>query len=605
MICYRLLSLLFFTLSLRITNAVFQPEQFISENGKLDVTLEVDLVTSLDGTRVAPGYNGNAVGPTIRVKPGDLVTITLKNNLEPSSDTEKELFNYVYNPASEAMDELNVTIAYNSLTSDGYYGAAPKYGYWGHNYMNLHIHGASIDPKIESLQEALDGGESRTYVIKIPEDQPPVFAWYHNHVHSSAQYSSLSGLAGAFIIEGTDQDIMSVPEVADATEVILALSESKVDETGKPSPSGIGIVMDFEWEYVTNGELGKSATMNFVTGETVLFRAIGASSRPPKILSIDGHMFLPVAYDGYVVTALEETDKIDLHAGSRVEFMITFDKPGTYTMQIAPWNIGIAGPACDIVFGIPLDTCLSYDKPGVALTIIVEDSDKDIATSGMPRQLPDYHPYLQQLADKPSVKTRELMLSLQDHFPILNIPYDESVEIPYPALGMGLNGRVFTPFYIHGEIELGTCETWIVKAEGPPIEHTFHVHSVPFLVTNIAGIDQETPFWRDTFPVLLNATLHVCFPRHDGDIMVHCHMPAHLEIGMGGIYKVIAPSENEVMVEADGDETTETDSTPMEETALDEPIEEEADEVTSATVNHVVSMARVGIIALFTCIFFN
>lgn len=84
-----------------------QPEQLVSENGKLDVTLTVDLVSSLDGNRLAPGYNGKPMGPTLRVKPGDTLTVTLTNNLDPSSDYDKELLNYVQDPNS---DENNATV---------------------------------------------------------------------------------------------------------------------------------------------------------------------------------------------------------------------------------------------------------------------------------------------------------------------------------------------------------------------------------------------------------------------------------------------------------------------------------------------------------------
>jgi len=610
---FKPLTLLIFAQSFLTTSAIFQPEEFVSKDGKLDVTLEVDWVTSVNGTRIAPGYNGNAMGPTIRVKPGDLVSITLKNNLEPSTSQERELLDYVYNPDSEILDELNVTIAYNRLSREGYDGGQPKYGFWGKNYMNLHFHGANVDPKIENLSIPLDGGESRTYIFEIPEDQPPVFAWYHNHVHMITEYSSLSGLAGAFIIEGTDEDITNIPEIADATEVILSLSESKVDETGKPNSSGIGIVMDFEYEYVTNGELGEASTINFTKGETVLFRTIGSSSRPPKILSIDDHTILPVAFDGYPVPALEETNKIGVHAGSRAEFMVTFDKPGTYNMHIDAFNLGIAGPVCNIAFGIPLDTCISYDKPGVALTIIVDDSEEGISYSGFPQRLPTYHHSLQKLAGMPSLKTREIVFTITHEFPILNIPYDESAIIPYPAQGLGMNGRVFTPNYVHGEIELGTCETWIVKSQGPPIAHTFHVHSVPFLVTNVDGINQEIPFWRDTFPVQVNATVHICFPRHDGDILAHCHMPAHLEKGMAGIYKVVAPPENEFEVEIDESEkvgdTEDHQAGPLEDKETRASDEDEVDdakeELTSGSKDNFISLVKLALLMTWTIFHIN
>jgi hypothetical protein len=87
------------------------------------VTLNVGLVQSLEGIewsdigyRLAPGYNGGAVGPTLRVKPGDILTVTLNNKMDPSPARDLELNDYVLNTSS---DDANVTVIYNRLTAIG------------------------------------------------------------------------------------------------------------------------------------------------------------------------------------------------------------------------------------------------------------------------------------------------------------------------------------------------------------------------------------------------------------------------------------------------------------------------------------------------------
>jgi FtsP/CotA-like multicopper oxidase with cupredoxin domain len=100
-----------------------QPIEFVSANGTLNVTLDVGLVQSLEGIewsetgyRTAPGYNGQAIGPTLRVKPGDILTVTLTNRLDPSPPLDLELNSYVMNPSS---DDANVTVIYNRLEETG------------------------------------------------------------------------------------------------------------------------------------------------------------------------------------------------------------------------------------------------------------------------------------------------------------------------------------------------------------------------------------------------------------------------------------------------------------------------------------------------------
>jgi Multicopper oxidase len=102
---------------------MIKPIELVSSNGQLHVTLDVDMVQSLEGIewsetgyRTGPGYNGAAVGPTLRVKPGDTLTVTLNNNLDPSPAHDKDLYSYVMDPTS---DDANVTIVYNRLTEIG------------------------------------------------------------------------------------------------------------------------------------------------------------------------------------------------------------------------------------------------------------------------------------------------------------------------------------------------------------------------------------------------------------------------------------------------------------------------------------------------------
>ena len=91
----------------------FQPEEIRSSDGLLELTLNVGLVTT-EYNRTAPGYNGGAVGPTLRARPGDKVRITLMNNLEPSTSEEVELNSFVLTPPDETT-ALNQTMVVNRL----------------------------------------------------------------------------------------------------------------------------------------------------------------------------------------------------------------------------------------------------------------------------------------------------------------------------------------------------------------------------------------------------------------------------------------------------------------------------------------------------------
>ena len=192
------LSLLLSLLAAPVAQAVDFPaaaDIIRSSDGVLDVTLTVSEVVSLNGSRVAPGYNGKAVGPTLVADPGDKVKITLVNDLPPASASSRKLYEYVLDEEAFLEDPNAQTIIYNRLLPPGIPQFAPRESYWGHEFMNLHFHGLMVDPALENNRDvAIDGGESLTYEFTLPEDAQPGFTWYHNHYHGTAAYSSLSGL---------------------------------------------------------------------------------------------------------------------------------------------------------------------------------------------------------------------------------------------------------------------------------------------------------------------------------------------------------------------------------------------------------------------------
>jgi hypothetical protein len=96
----------------------YQPAELVSSEGMLEVTLDVGLLESLNGTRIASAYNGATVGPTIRLKPGDSFKVILKNSLEPGSAMDRELSEYVMDKNNIDSD-ANVTTIYNRLSEIG------------------------------------------------------------------------------------------------------------------------------------------------------------------------------------------------------------------------------------------------------------------------------------------------------------------------------------------------------------------------------------------------------------------------------------------------------------------------------------------------------
>lgn len=511
----------------------YKAPELVSANGLLNITISIDNVWSLNGKRYAPAYNGGPVGPTIRLKPGDTFIVTVKNNLPPESAYAKQLKKYIEDPASNLS---NVTIIENRLSAIGEYHKS-QFGYWGQNFMNIHFHGARRESTVEDLGFSLDGGESRTYTHKIKADQPPGLAWYHNHHHGTTVYSYLSGLLGAVVIEGTQYDLTAYPEVAAAKEHILILAESLVDPKTSRPRDWVPMAGEFGWDHVTNGHLGDETVYQFNTGETAFFRLISATVEQNIVFSIDGHLIRALAYDGYPITApLQQVQNLTIDSGSRVEFMVKFDTPGTYKFRRAAWNRGEKDAlTCQALYGIAEPNCVTWDRERLIATIVVVDGP---AVSG--KNLPvglasSFHPSLASMASRPVVGTRYVSFSEAYDFPLFQIPYGGSYQ---PGKGYGMNNKFYDSRTISGKIEAGTCEKWVVISS-PTAEHPFHVHQTPFLVTKVGGVTLKTPFWRDTLAIkTLDIEIKLCFPETPGKLMVHCHMASHLDVGMAATYEI-------------------------------------------------------------------
>lgn len=525
---------------------LYQAPVLESADGKLEVTLTIKLGESLNKTRLSPLYNGQPMGPTLKVKPGDVLTLTLDNQLPTSSAADKAKMAMLKDPTADAN---NVTKMYNRLKADGSLSGEQ----WGQHFMNIHLHGLQVDPSAVDARVSIDGGESKTYTITIPKDHPAGLGWYHNHNHGTASFSMLSGLYGFIEVVDPSTSALSDPAVAAATAKYLILGESKVGPTKTPADS-IGIVFDFGWTAVTNGQV--TPTMTVKQGETVLFRAASASVEPDYTLEIAGIPLMPIAVDGHPLTGtVKNQSTVTVIPGGRVEFLAQFGTPGTYTMTRAAWNAGITGKAvCAAVFGptANVDHCVSFDFERDVLQIVVE-SDATFVGSALPTNLvAGAGAFLDALVSVPATSARNVTLQMLPGG--FQLPVSSELAKSPGFTQLGINGRIAHPLYEHPTpFVQGTCETWEVNAAGAAVSHPFHLHGMPFLVTHASGKSLETPEWRDTYhtPVVFTATgpatssftAHVCFTRWNAYVMAHCHMPSHEDVGMSAIFSMVAPPQ--------------------------------------------------------------
>src|SRR5580658_2216550 len=247
---------------------IAEPQDLRSRNGLLHVDLTLRNEAQPDGS-VRYCYmdaHGNQA-PTLRVSPGDLVVLTLKNDLTDFS-----------HPAAAGGQHRMGADAQKPNPCAG----APMTSL----STNLHFHGLTIPPvchQDDVLHTSIQPEDPPfEYRFRIPLDEPPGLYWYHPHIHGFTKEQVLGGASGAIIVEGierADKALVGLPE-----RVLIIRDQDLLNPNAPPS----------KWEPVVPKMLfdrdGDAA--NTGTG----------SGKPAKDLSIN---FVPVPYPDYPPAVIE------------------------------------------------------------------------------------------------------------------------------------------------------------------------------------------------------------------------------------------------------------------------------------------------------------
>ncbi|HEY4210957.1 MAG TPA: multicopper oxidase domain-containing protein [Steroidobacteraceae bacterium] len=522
------------------------PEDLRSQNGVLKLDLTVRNETLPDGrTRYCYLLPDGSQSPTLRVKPGDLLVLNLKNELTGAVQPHE-----AHHPGAKASSDP-CTSGVMSPTS-----------------ANLHFHGLTVPPvchQDEVLKTSIQPGDPPfEYHFRIPANEPPGLYWYHPHIHGFSSMQVQGGASGALIVEGLER---AAPEVAGLPERVLVIRDQDLLNPTATSPSGLGspAIPDRDGDAVNTGTGGgkpaKDLSVNFVPvpypdyplatvqmkpGEKQLWRVLNASSltyldltmlfkrgskyRPEWVglVAIDG---VPVDANGSPSPAVRRRNSIVLSPGSRVEFILTGPPAGVPAMLITrSVNTGESGE----------------NDPDRALVSIVASRDAPepkatVSTSSEPLPAPT-QPWLGNVTP---TRTRKLFFSEE---PV--DPRDPNGPTRFYLTVDGETPKVFDPASTEPNIvaHQGDVEDWIIENRSTEL-HAFHIHQIHFQVIEWAGLTVNEPFLRDTInvpfynlsmPHYPTVRLRMDFrdPNTIGTFVYHCHLLEHEDNGMMGLIRV-------------------------------------------------------------------
>lgn len=532
-------------------------------------------------------YNGDLVGPTIRVKPGDALNVKLINNL-PAKDPS----------CPSTPGDHNIPNCFNST--------------------NLHTHGFHVSPSGNSDNVLLVRPPQSTfdYVFNLPKNHPAGTFWYHSHRHGSTALQVSSGMAGALIVKG-DRPVRdkATNGVADVDTILkypggrafdehLLLFEQIQYACGTKQEAGqtvinwdcTGKIGDIEqygdqfgprtwpasgrytlingkvqptWSAKTgriqrwrmiHGGVRDTIKMKIVSGKTLGLTASAFGAKAMTIteqrnwIAENCQLDKPVsqwefAVDGLTRTAFNEKLINVFQPGYRSDVLVVFNQPGTY---------------CVIDEQAPADSNINAQTKDRRLLGLVSVSGT--AVSGDPKAYLIAQLLTANRDLPPAVKKDLAVLKLTEYSPFQDIPSSAVtgrqsatffIDTSVDPLKFEIDGKPYDPARVDRTLVLNSVDEWTLTSNF--VNHPFHIHVNPFQIVEILNakgqpvldssgkcVDADSSgnidtqycdqigVFRDTIFVKQNYHLKVRsrYETFIGDFVLHCHILDHEDQGM-------------------------------------------------------------------------
>ncbi|RIY39741.1 multicopper oxidase family protein [Neopusillimonas maritima] len=236
---------------------------------------------------VTLGYNGNYLGPTLRVHRGDDVEVAITNALR--EDT------------------------------------------------TVHWHGLLVPGELDGGPHQLIRPRS-TWRPVLPINQPAATLWYHSHVHGRTAKQVYTGLAGLLIVTDDEEKALGLPSEYGVDDLPLILQDRQFEDGALVFPQGMMAAM-----HGRRGDtLMVNGTVNPVTRvprRLVRLRlANGSNAREYDLAFADDRLFHWIASEGGLLEKPVELRSLRLAPGERAEILVDFSDGRATTLDTAPDN---------------------------------------------------------------------------------------------------------------------------------------------------------------------------------------------------------------------------------------------------------------------------
>ena len=246
------------------------------------------------------GYNGSVLGPTLRARSGETVSVVFDNALPETT--------------------------------------------------SVHWHGMHLPARCDGgpHQPVEPGGQWQpTWTVR----QPAATLWYHPHPHGDTEKHIYRGLAGLFIVDDASGPTTQLPHDYGVDDIPLIIQDRRFTSTGaldETDSTKVGLLGD---TIITNGIADAYFSAR---SERVRLRILnGSGGRLYNLGFADDRDFHVVGSDGGLLAGPVRTRRVQLSPGERVEIVVAMTPDASASLRSFPLeNHAGLPPAEAAKFGI-------------------------------------------------------------------------------------------------------------------------------------------------------------------------------------------------------------------------------------------------------------
>lgn len=466
------------------------------------------------------GYNGNLLGPAIKLNKGQSVTVDIHNQLAEET--------------------------------------------------TLHWHGLEIPGEVDGGPQGIIPAGGKRSVTFTP-DQRAATCWFHPHQHGKTGRQVAMGLAGLVLIEDEEIRKLMLPKQWGIDDVPVIIQDKQFSADGQ---------VDYQLDIMTAavGWFGDTLLTNGAIypqhaaprGWLRLRLLNGCNARSLNIAASDNRPLYVIASDGGLLAEPVKVTELPMLMGERFEVLVDvsdgkafdlvtlpvsqmgmaiapFDKPHP-VMRVQPLLITASGTLPDSLTSMPSLPSLE----GLTVRKLQLSMDPMLDMMGMQMLMKKYgaqamagmdHGKMMGHMNNDNMGHGNMNHGNMNHGEMGNMQHGDMGNMKHGGSfdfhnANRINGQAFDmnkPMFAAAK---GQHERWVISGQGDMMLHPFHIHGTQFRILSENG---KAPAahragWKDTVRVEGGVSEVLVKFDHDAPkehaYMAHCHLLEHEDTGM-------------------------------------------------------------------------